>query len=117
MVRQSCRFSSAIQTFQSRVFPNALGAFPLSMNLDFNWMQPVLVYETHHQLVVTLALILTFSPATVLIGKLKFLIFKQVIHEDDEFAHAGREGDEWFFTCGPEVLIEGFEDAIMPHRT
>jgi hypothetical protein len=35
----------------------------LSMNLDFNGTQPVLVYGLHSQLVVTTALILTFSPA------------------------------------------------------
>ena len=33
------------------------------MNLDFNGTQPVLVYGLHSQLVVTTALILTFSPA------------------------------------------------------
>jgi hypothetical protein len=32
------------------------------MNLDFNGTQPVLVYEPHSQLVVTLALIPAFSP-------------------------------------------------------
>jgi hypothetical protein len=32
------------------------------MNLDFNGTQPVLVYGLHSQLVVTTALILTFSP-------------------------------------------------------
>ena len=32
------------------------------MNRDFNGMQPVLVSEPHSKLVVTLALILTFSP-------------------------------------------------------
>ena len=35
----------------------------LSMNLDFKGTQPVLVYGLHSQLVVTTALILTFSPA------------------------------------------------------
>jgi hypothetical protein len=35
----------------------------LPMNLDFNGTQPVLVYGLHSQLVVTTALILTFSPA------------------------------------------------------
>ena len=34
----------------------------LSMNLDFNGTQSVLVYGLHLQLVVTTALILTFSP-------------------------------------------------------
>ena len=34
----------------------------LPMNLDFNGTQPVLVYWIHSQLVVTTALILTFSP-------------------------------------------------------
>jgi hypothetical protein len=32
------------------------------MNLDFNGTQPVLMYWLHWQLVVTTALILTFSP-------------------------------------------------------
>jgi hypothetical protein len=32
------------------------------MNLDFNGTQPVLVYKPHSQFIVTLALILTFSP-------------------------------------------------------
>jgi len=30
----------------------------------------------------------------VLIGKLEIIIFKEAIHEDDEFAHAGGHGDE-----------------------
>jgi hypothetical protein len=51
--------------------------------------------------------------ATVLIGKLKVFIFKQMIHEDDEFAHAGGHGDERFFTGGEESGIKGFEDAVM----
>jgi hypothetical protein len=34
----------------------------LFMNLDFNGTQPVLVYESQSKLVITLALILTFSP-------------------------------------------------------
>jgi len=34
----------------------------LPMNLDFNGTQPVLVYKPNSQFVVTLALILTFSP-------------------------------------------------------
>jgi hypothetical protein len=32
------------------------------MNLDFNWTQPLLIYKTYSWLVVTTALILTFSP-------------------------------------------------------
>jgi len=37
--------------------------------------------------------------ATVLVGKLKVFIFEETIHEDDQLAHTGRHGDQWFFTC------------------
>ena len=55
--------------------------------------------------------------ATVLIGKLEVFIFKEAIHEDDEFAHTGGDCDQWFFTCGPQALIEVFEDAVVPDGT
>ena len=55
--------------------------------------------------------------ATVLVGKLKFIIFEQVVHEDDEFAHAGGHGDQWFFSRGQQARIKLFENAVMPHGT
>ena len=36
------------------------------------------------------------SPATVLICKLKFVIFAEAVHEGDEFAHARGVGDQGF---------------------
>jgi hypothetical protein len=45
-------------------------------------------------------------PATVLVGKLKFIIFDQVIHQDDKFAHAGGHGDERFFAGGQQTGIK-----------
>jgi hypothetical protein len=52
--------------------------------------------------------------ATVLVCKLEELIFKEAVHEDDEFAHARRQRDQRFFTCGSQTLVKGFEDAVMP---
>ena len=37
------------------------------------------------------------SPATVLICKLKFVIFEEEVYEDDDFAHARGLGDDGFF--------------------
>jgi hypothetical protein len=48
--------------------------------------------------------------ATVLGGKLKVNIFKEVVHEDDEFAHASGHGDQRLFTSGTQTLIKIFED-------
>jgi hypothetical protein len=42
-------------------------------------------------------------------GKVWF--FKQVVHEDDEYAHTGGDGDEWFFSGGAQAQIKLFEDA------
>ncbi len=42
-------------------------------------------------------------------------IFKEAIHEDDELAHAGRYGDERFFTSAEQALIKFFKDAVIPH--
>ena len=53
----------------------------------------------------------------MLICKLKLVIFKEVVHEDDELAHAGSEGDQGFFTSGPESLIKVFQDPVMTHGT
>ena len=50
----------------------------------------------------------------MLVGKLKFLIFEEVVHEDNEFAHARGEGDHWFFACGPQAGIKPFQNAVMP---
>ena len=38
--------------------------------------------------------------ATVLIGKLEMIIFKEAVHEDDELAHTGGHGDEGFLAGG-----------------
>jgi hypothetical protein len=54
------------------------------------------------------------SPATVLISKLKFFIFEEVVHEHDEFAHTRGEGDQWFFASGPQACIKLFKNAIVP---
>ena len=47
-------------------------------------------------------------------GKVWF--FKQVVHEDDELAHAGGNGDEWFLSCRAQAQIKLFEDAVIAHR-
>ena len=49
-----------------------------------------------------------FSPATVLICKLEFVIFEEVIHKDSEFAHASGECDQRFFTGGAQASIKLF---------
>jgi hypothetical protein len=36
-----------------------------------------------------------------------------VVHEDDEFAHAGGQGHEWLFAGGAQTRIKGFENTIM----
>src|ERR1700761_3260506 len=51
--------------------------------------------------------------ATVLVCKLEVGIFEETIHEHDEFAHAGDEGDFWFFASGSEAGIKSFEDGIV----
>jgi hypothetical protein len=51
--------------------------------------------------------------ATLLIGKMKLFIFEEMIHEDNELAHAGCQGDQRFFTCGSEALIKILEDPVM----
>ena len=38
--------------------------------------------------------------ATVLRGKLEIIIFEEAVHEDDELAHAGGQGHEWFLSGG-----------------
>ena len=52
-------------------------------------------------------------PATVLTGKLKVFIFKEMIHQHDQFAHAGGHGNEGFFAGGEQAGIKRFEDAVM----
>lgn len=49
----------------------------------------------------------------MLIGKLEVFIFKEAIHEDDEFAHTGSDCDQWFFTCGSQTQVKGLEDGVM----
>ena len=60
-----------------------------------------------------LALTPALAPATVLICKLEFVIFEQVVHEDDELSHAGRQSHQRFFAGGAQAGIKLFEDAIM----
>ena len=57
------------------------------------------------------------SVATVLIGKLEVIIFKEAVHENDEFAHAGGHGDEGFLSCRAQAQIKFFKDAVVPHST
>ena len=57
----------------------------------------------------------SLSPATVLVGKLKFFIFEEVVHEDDEFAHASGHRHQWFFSGGEQARIKLFKNAVMPH--
>src|SRR5271156_2520521 len=51
-----------------------------------------------------------------LILEYKVRIFEDVIHEDDEFAHDGGQGDFGGFASGPEPLIELFELMIRAGR-
>src|SRR6266705_5343891 len=55
--------------------------------------------------------------ATVLMGKGKFWIFKEAVHEDDEFAHDGGHGDEGFLAVGPEPQINFLEDVVVADGT
>jgi hypothetical protein len=43
----------------------------------------------------------------------KMWIFEEVVHQDDEFAHAGDQGDFWLFTGGAEPQVKGFEDGVV----
>lgn len=40
-----------------------------------------------------------------------------MVHEDDEFAHDGGEGDKRFFARRPQAQVKLFEDAAMAHGT
>jgi hypothetical protein len=40
-------------------------------------------------------------------------VFEEAVHEDDEFAHDGGEGEFGGFVVGAEALIEGFEDGVV----
>ena len=51
--------------------------------------------------------------ATVLAGKVEVWVFQEAVHEDDEFAHDGSEGDFRWFSGGAEPGIKGFEDVVM----
>jgi hypothetical protein len=53
----------------------------------------------------------------VLAGKLKVFIFKQMIHQHDQFAHTGGHGDERFFAGESQARIKRLEDAIMANGT
>jgi len=44
---------------------------------------------------------------TVLTGKLKMVVFEEAVHEDDQFAHAGGEGDFKFLAGGNQPLEKG----------
>lgn len=47
------------------------------------------------------------SVATVLIGKLEIIVFKEAIHEDNEFAHTSGHGDERLLSGGAQAQIQG----------
>jgi len=49
----------------------------------------------------------------VLRSKVKVFIFQEAVHENDEFAHAGSESDQGFFTGGAEPEVKSFENAVM----
>src|ERR1039458_10301200 len=55
--------------------------------------------------------------ATVLTGKLEIIIFEEVVHEDDELAHTGGHGYEWFFSSGEQAQIKLFKDAVVADGT
>src|SRR5580658_886631 len=44
---------------------------------------------------------------------MKLFIFKEMIHEDHELAHAGGKGDQRLFTSGAQALIKLLEDPVM----
>ena len=52
--------------------------------------------------------------ATVLMRKGKMWIFDEMVHQDDQFAHACYEGDFRRFTGGAEPQVEGLENGIVP---
>ena len=43
-------------------------------------------------------------------------LFKQLVHEDDELAHASGDGHEWFLSGRAQAVIKLFEDAVISHR-
>ena len=45
------------------------------------------------------------------------VMFKEAIHEDDEFTHAGGQCDQRFFSGGEQALVESLENAVMAHGT
>jgi hypothetical protein len=52
--------------------------------------------------------------ATVLGGKLKMIMFKEAIHQNDKFTHAGGQCDQRFLAGGKQALIKSFEDTALP---
>jgi hypothetical protein len=50
------------------------------------------------------------------VGKGKVWFFKQVVHEDDEFAHASGDGDKGLLSGGAQAQIKLFKNAVIPHR-
>ena len=53
--------------------------------------------------------------ATVLVCKLEVFIFEELVHKDDEFAHAGGHGDEGFLSGGAPAGIKFLQDAVVAH--
>ena len=43
------------------------------------------------------------------------IIFKEVVHEDDEFSHAGGERHHGSFSGSAQALVKLLEDAVMAH--
>jgi hypothetical protein len=43
----------------------------------------------------------------------KLWIFDEVVHQDDEFADAGDQGDFRLFTGGAEPQVKGFEEGVV----
>ena len=77
------------------------------MNRDFNGMQPVLVSEPHSKLVVTLALILTFSPQEK--GQRLHASLYVVVHRANPVPGA------WWFRGSRRKFVGGNGFSVFEH--
>jgi len=53
-------------------------------------------------------LLVGYPEATVLVGKLKVIIFEKAVDEDDEFSHTGGHGDQGLLSCGEQACVKLF---------
>ena len=87
----------------------------LSMNLDFNGMQAVLVYGLHSRLVVTTALILTFSPRRRDNDCMRLFTRLHVVRIQSRVLYGSRvQGANFFGEFSPRLAGRGSQTRNTP---